>query len=306
MNGYAETRLRTYYPLEFTTAYLNRAEDTKDTNNGIILAKQLGIKIMPIKFGKSQALYSFDREENTIYKGILSIKYLSTQVADELYQLAQDNIYTNYIDLIKDIKEKTSTDARQRKILTGLNFFSQFSKNKKLLNLLNLYESIGDAKQINKDKAEKLGLNIDILLKHTQKITDKLYKDIDIISYIKEVSELIEDKPLSVKEQVKFEMEYLEYTTVEYEKADKSLFIITEYKVYKDKSKPYITLRSLKTGDDKKTKVKSGKTFTENPFKLFDVLQVLNFKTQKKTKNVGGKWIKTDEDEDILDEWVVY
>jgi len=306
MNGYAETRLRTYYPLEFTTAYLNRAEDTKDTNNGIILAKQLGIKIMPIKFGKSQALYSFDREENTIYKGILSIKYLSTQVADELYQLAQDNTYTNYIDLIKDIKEKTSTDARQRKILTGLNFFSQFSKNKKLLNLLNLYESIGDAKQINKDKAEKLGLNIDILLKHTQKITDKLYKDIDIISYIKEVSELIEDKPLSVKEQVKFEMEYLEYTTVEYEKADKSLFIITEYKVYKDKSKPYITLRSLKTGDDKKTKVKSGKTFTENPFKLFDVLQVLNFKTQKKTKNVGGKWIKTDEDEDILDEWVVY
>lgn len=306
MNGYAETRLRTYYPLEFTTAYLNRAEDTKDTNNGVILAKQLGIKIKPIKFGKSQALYSFDKNENTIYKGILSIKFLSTQIADELYQLAQENKYTNYIDTIKNIKEKTSADARQRKILTGLNFFKEFGKNKKLLALLDLYEAIGDAKQINKDKADKMGLNIDILIKYTKKITDKLYKDIDIISYIKDVSELIEDKPLSVKEQVKFEMEYLEYTTVKYEKADESLFIVTEYKCYKDKSKPYVTLRNLKTGDDLKTKVKSGKTFTENPFKLFDVLQVLNFKTQKKTKNVGGQWVKTNEDEDILDEWVVY
>ncbi|MFA6843860.1 MAG: hypothetical protein WCR33_05635, partial [Bacilli bacterium] len=206
----------------------------------------------------------------------------------------------------KDIKEKTSTNSRQLRILTGLNFFSQFGKNKKLLSILDLYESIGDAKQINKDKAEKIGLNIDILLKHTQKQTDKLYKDIDIISYIKEVSELIEDKPLSVKEQVKFEIEFLEYTTVKYPKADKSLYIITEYKTYKDRSKPYLTLRNLKTGEDLKTKVKNGKLFSENPFKLFDVLQVIKFKVQKKMKNTGGKWERSDEDEQIVEEWNVY
>jgi len=307
MNGYAETRLRTYYPLEFTTAYLNRAEDTKDTINGITLAKQLGIKIKPIEFGKSQALYSFDRNENTIYKGILSIKYLSTQIAEELYQLAQGNTYTNYIDLIKDIKEKTSTNSRQLRILTGLNLFTKYGKNKKLLEILDLYEKIGESKQIKKLVAEKLNLNTDILLKHTEKITKTgIYKNIDIISYIKEYSELIEDKTLSIKEQVKFEFEYLEYTTVKYEKADSSLYIVTEYKTYKDKTKPYITLRNLKSGEDLKTKVKNTKYFVENNFKLFDVLQVINFKTQKKTKIVGGQWIKTDEDEQILDEWMVY
>jgi len=307
MNGYAETRLRTYYPLEFTTAYLNRAEDTKDTINGITLAKQLGIKIKPIEFGKSQALYSFDTNENTIYKGILSIKYLSTQIAEELYQLAQGNTYTNYIDLIKDIKEKTSTNSRQLRILTGLNLFTKYGKNKKLLEILDLYEKIGESKQIKKLVAEKLNLNTDILLKHTEKITKTgIYKNIDIISYIKEYSELIEDKTLSIKEQVKFEFEYLEYTTVKYEKADSSLYIVTEYKTYKDKTKPYITLRNLKSGEDLKTKVKNSKYFMENPFKLFDVLQIINFKTQKKTKIVGGQWIKTDEDEQILDEWMVY
>ena len=306
MNGYAETRLRTYYPLEFTTAYLNRAEDTKDTINGINLAKQLGIQIKPIEFGKSQALYSFDKNENTIYKGILSIKFLSTQIADELYQLAQENTYTNYIDLIKDIKEKTSTNSRQLRILTGLNLFIKFGKNKKLLEILDLYENIGESKQIKKEKAEKIGLNIDILLKYTQKITNKIYKGIDIISYIKEVSELIEDKTLSIKEQVKFEFEYLEYTTVKYENADENFYVVIEYKCYKDRTKPYITLRNLKTGEELKTKVKNSKYFVESPFKLYDVIKVTNFKIQKKMKNVGGKWERSNEDEQILDSYEVY
>ena len=306
--GYICAYLRYYYPLEFLTVGLNINKDNMDKTIKIIEYINLftDIKIKPIEFGKSQDLYSFDKKENIIYKGISSIKFLNSQVAQELYQLSQENQYTNFIDLIKDIKEKTSTNSRQLKILTGLNFFSEFGKNKKLLSILELYETIGDVKQIKKDKAIELDLNVPILMKYTKKETDKLYKDIDITSYIKEVSELIENKPLSVKEQVKFEMEFLEYTTVMYPKADKSLYIITDYKTYKDKSKPYVTLRNLKTGEDLKTKVKNGKTFSENPFKLFDVLQVLNFKTQKKMKSIGGKWERTDEDELILDQWNVY
>ena len=306
--GYVCAYLRYYYPLEFLTVGLNINQNNMDKTVKIVeyINKLTKIKIKPIEFGKSQALYSFNRDENTIYKGILSIKFLSTQIADELYQLAQENQYTNFIDIIKDIKEKTSTNSRQLRILTGLNFFNEYGRNKKLLKILELYEQIGESKQIKKEKAEKIELNIDILLKHTQKITDKIYKDIDIISYIKEVSELLENKTLSVKEEVKFQVEFLEYTTVKYEQADSSLYIITEYKCYKDKSKPYITLRNLKTGEELKTKVKNNKYFVENPFKLFDILQVTNFKIQKKMKNVGGKWERSNEDEQILDSYEVY
>jgi len=306
--GYICAYLRYYYPLEFLTVGLNINQDNMDKTIKIVeyINKFTNIKIKPIQFSKSQAQYSFNKKENIIYKGISSIKFLNSQVAQELYELSQQNQYTNFIDLIKDIKEKTSTNSRQLRILTGLNFFSQFGKNKKLLEILDLYEQIGEAKQIKKDKVEKLGLNKDILLKYTQKETEKIYKDIDILSYIKDVSELIEDKPLSVKAQVKFEIEFLEYTTVKYPKADKSLYIVTEYKCYKDKTKPYLTLRNLKTGEDLKTKVKNGKLFSENPFKLFDVLQVIKFKVQKKMKNVGGKWERSDEDEQILEEWNVY
>lgn len=299
--------LKANYPLEYYSVVLNEYIDNKEKTHRIINElSYFNIKLSNVKFGKSTNKYSFDKEVNMIYKSISSIKFLSTQIADELYQLAQENKYNNFVDLIKDIKEKTSTNSRQLKILTGLNFFSIFGKNKKLLQILELYEKIGEVKQIKKDKVETLGLNFDILLKYTNKETEKLYKDIDIISYIKETAKIIEDKPLSVKDQVKFEIEYLEYTTVKYEKADENLYIITEYKTFKDRTKPYVTLRHLKTGDDLKTKVKNGKVFSENPFKLFDVLHVLKFKTQKKMKNTGGQWIRSDEDEEILDEWVVY
>jgi len=299
--------LKANYPLEYYTIILNEYEsDSEKTHKITLELPYFDIKLSDIKFGKSTDTYSFDRESKTIYKSVSSIKFLNSQVGIDLYQLAQENTYTNYVDIIKDIKEKTSTNSRQLRILTGLNFFNEYGRNKKLLEILELYEQIGESKQIKKEKAEKIGLNIDILLKYTQKITDKIYKDIDIISYIKEVSELIENKTLSVKEEVRFQIEFLEYTTVKYEQADSSLYIITEYKCYKDRSKPYITLRNLKTGEELKTKVKNSKNYMEYPFKLFDILQVTNFKIQKKMKNVGGKWERSNEDEQILDEWMVY
>ena len=305
MNGYAETRLRTYYPLEFATAYLDRSENKEDTNRGVSLANQLNAKINPISFGKSIAKYTFDKKENSIYKGISSIKFLNEQVPNELYALAQQKNYTDFIELLSDIKN-TSVNSRQLKILTGLNFFRCFGKNKKLLQIIELYDKFAYSKQINFKDIEKLKINEDILKRYSQKTTKTLYKELNMIEYIKAVINDIEDKPLSIKEQVKFEMEFLEYTDYQNESAGDKFYIITKFEVYKDKTKPYVTLRHVKTGTDMKTKIKDGKIFVENPFKLYDVLKVNEFKQQFKTKNIGGKWQKTNEIEDILFDYEVY
>ena len=305
MNGYAETRLRTYYPLEFATAYLDRAENKEDTNRGVSLANQLNAKINPISFGKSIAKYTFDKKENSIYKGISSIKFLNDQVPNELYSLSQQKKYTNFIDLLNDIKN-TTVNSRQLKILTGLNFFRVFGKNKRLLQIIDLYDNFASRKQINFKDIEKLNINEDILKKYSSKTTNTLYKDLDMLGYIREMIDKIEDKPLSIKEQVAFEMDFLEYTDYKNESAGDKFYIVIKYETYKDKTKPYVTLRHIKTGKEIKTKIKDGKIFTETPFKLYDVLKVNEFKTQKKTKNCGGKWVKTDEDEQILSQWEVY
>jgi DNA polymerase III alpha subunit/intein/homing endonuclease len=306
MNGYACVRLRTHYPIEFVTAYLNRAENTEDTVNGVSLAKELNMEVKPIEFGKSLSEYTFDKKSNTIYKGIASIKWCNSQIAQELYNLDKEKDYNNFIDLLIDIKSKTSTNSRQLKILTGLNFFRRFGKNKMLLECIDIFENLAHRKQINHKQIQELNIDVELLTKFSNKITEKMFKELDMISYIKENINKIEDKPLSIKEQVEFEITYLEYAIYTNEKAGKNFYIITEYTTYKDKTKPYVTLRHVKTGENLKTKIKDGKIFTSNPFKLYDILKVNEFKVQKKTKCIGGVWQKTNEDEKILYDYEVY
>lgn len=296
MNGYACVRLRTYYPLEFTTAYLNRADKTKHKLLGTNLAKQLNIKLNPIRFRKSRARYSFDRSENAIYKGIESIKFCNKQIADELYELGK-NKYNNFIELLYGIKSKTSVDFRQLKILTGLDFFREFGRNKKLLDIIDIFENLYSRKQMNSKNINKFNIDEKLLSECSGKITEKLYKEIDWISYMSKITDRMEDKPLSVKEQVKFEIDYLEYTRYKNPKVSDKFYIVTEITIYGDKTKPYVTLRHVKTGIDMKSKVTASEKYIRNPFKLYSVLKVNEFEHQ--VTRTGNEW-------DVLDEWEVY
>ena len=298
--------LKANYPLEYFTVVLNEwTTDTEKTSKIISELQYFDIKLNNIRFRKSKAEYAFDKESKTIYKGIESIKWCNIQIAEELFELSQKNKYTNFIDLLADIKQ-TSINSRQLKILTILNFFSEFGKNKKLLQAIELYDNLASRKQIKFTDIEKLGLNEDLLKSYSKSVTEKMYKDIDLKSYIYDIYKTIPNKTLSVKEQIKFEMEYLEYCIYTNPEAPPTFYIVTNYETYKDKTKPYITLYNIYTGEVKKTKVKDGRAYCENPFNLFSILKIKSFKSQFKSKMVNGKWQKSDELEDILYEWEVY
>ena len=298
--------LKANYPLEYYTVVLNEYQSNSEKTRKILEElSYFNIQLSDIKFGNSRETYSFDKNTNTIYKSVSAIKYLNSQVAQQLYELSQQKQYTDFIDLLQDI-QTLSIDTRQLRILTGLDFFRQFGKNKRLLQIIELYDQLAIRKQINIKDIQKLNINEELLRKYSGKRTNTLYKELDIIGYIKEVIESIEDKPLSIKDQVKFEMDYLEYTKYQNKSAGIKFYIVTRFEVFKDKTKPYLTLRHVKTGTDMKTKIKDGKIFAENPFKLYDVLKVNEFKTQKKSKLINGKWQKSDEDEQILFNYEVF
>jgi DNA polymerase III alpha subunit len=298
--------LKANYPLEYYTVILNEYDsNTEKTSKILNELSFFNIKLSDIEFGNSTDTYTFNKNTKTIYKSLTSIKYLNAQVARELYDLAQKKEYTDFLDLLEDIKT-TSIDARQLKILTGLDFFKKFGKNKKLLKIIETYDNFALRKQINFKEIPKLNINEEILQKYSNKTTNTLYKELNMMGFIREVIKIIEDKPMSIKDQVKFEMDYLEYVKYINEKAGDGFYIIIKFEVYKDKTKPYVTLRQINSGKEMKTKIKDGKIYIENPFKLYDVLKVNEFKTQFKTKNVGGKWMKSDELEDILFDYEVY
>ena len=132
------------------------------------------------------------------------------------------------------------------------------------------------------------------------------YGDINNIGLISALSQNVDNKSLSIKEQIKSEMEYLEYITYQNPKAPDDMYYVVECKFYKDKSKPYLYLYNLKTGEYLKTKITAGKAFIESPFKEGNVIHVKEFSERNKMKKVGGDWVRTDEKERIVKKWDVY
>ena len=297
--------LKANYPLEYFTVVLSMySDDMERTANLIGELPYFGIKLESIKFGKSGSDYAMDRENNTIYKGIASIKYCNNQIADELLELSK-NKYKSFIELLADIKSKTSLNSRQLSILTGLNFFKEFGENKYLLNIIDLYDKFSSCKQIKKDKLEELGLTEFLMKKYSSKEKAALYKEIDNVGLISELVKKIENKPMGIIEHVKFEKEYLEYITYKNEDANEEYYIIVDFIQGKDVSKPRFVARNIKTGEETSSRIKQSKIFKEYPFGLYSVLRIKEFSKEFKRKPVNGVWTVTDEIEDILTDYEV-
>lgn len=302
MNGYECVWLRTYYPIEFITGYLNRADNNDDIINGIELSKMYNIKILPIKFGKSLSDYTIDKEHNTIYQGISSIKYCNSTIAEELMELSKNKKYNNFVDLLYDIKN-TSVDSRQLKILIILNFFSDFGNNEYLLKVNDIFDKLNYAKIIKKSKIEELGIDECIVKKYSNKETATQYRELDNKRLILAICSKIKNNTLSIKEQIKAEMEYLGYTTYVNSDINENYYIVINYKCFKDATRPYMTLRNINNGEEIKTRITQSKIYKDNPFGEYSILKVEKegFAEKFKKKCIGGEWTESDELELILE-----
>lgn len=297
---------KSHHPLEYFETVLNEYQsDNEKTGRIIAELDYFDIKLENIKFGKSKNEYTSDKETNTIYKSISSIKYCNEIIGEQLYELGK-NQYDSFVEVLSNIKDKTSVNTRQLEILTILNFFSDYGKNKKLLKIIELFNEFGKSKVIKKNKLLENNIDEAIVRRYSEKETEKQFREINNIGLIKELSNFIEDKPLSIKEQIKFEQEYLEYIVYKNPKSPKNMFYVVETKFYKDKTKPYLTLYDLKNGEYLKTKITAGKKFVEKPFVEGNVIHVKDFREKNKIKKVNGAWIKTDELEKVVNEWDVY
>ena len=317
--GFACGYLRHYYPLETLTVALNiYKEDSEKIINIKNYIKQKEFKIKPIKFGHSKAEYYFDKKENVIYQGIEGLKYCNAQIADELYELSK-NHYDSFVELLKDINEKTSVNSRQLMILTGLDFFSDFGKNKYLLDIIELCNgvkadkkkgikakpSLLTVKQIKKDKMEELGISEYLMQKYAGKETEKQYSQIDNVGLVENLAERLENKSMNVVDQVKFEKEYLEYVVYTNPRVSEKYYIVTSFTTYRNPATPYLVLHRIKDGVDIKTRIKKSSVFKDQPFGEYSILKINEFTRSYKSKMINGSWQKTDEAEDVLEQYEV-
>lgn len=202
--GYLCAYYRYYHPLAFLTSYLNNAANDEDIRNGTAYANRVGISITMPKWGLSRGEYFYSEERNVIAKGLTSIKYMSAQLADELYEMARNKKYTRFVDVLADLDASTSCDSRQLDILIKIDFFSEFGNQRELLRITDLFYQTfkrGQAKQIKKSIVDGTPLE-PIVQKYAVGVTKsggiaKSYTLLDVHSILRESEDAVKTVGMS-------------------------------------------------------------------------------------------------------------
>lgn len=281
--GYYCAMLRYYFPIEFTTAYLNNANNEEDIVNGEELARLLNINIKNPQFRYSRNKYFMNKETNTIYKGINSIKFLNEKVSNELYEL-RNNQYNTFLDLLIDL-ENTSINSRQLNILILLGFFAEFGSRKYLLDIVEIYNKYYNKKTFKKDN---LPMSIELFRQFAGKETEKQLSQIDnqaLCNYL--ISILDKEDEVGLSEILSAELEYtgsINYTNTN---VDKSLCFSCNVDT---KYTPVISFYNIYSGRSQKIKI-SKKLFKKQPIQQGQLVSLYNtFQKNKTKKNEEGKW----------------
>ena len=295
--GYMCTYLKTYYPNEFITTMLNiqatKSKDLDKTPQVMQWAKAHGIQINKITFGKSRGKYNLDKETRQIYKGLASIKFLNETVAEELYDLA-DKIKEKdiqFVDLLREMREKTSIRTNQLEILIRLRYFEMFGDEQLLLKLA--------------DEFYNGKFRYDIkLAEKTKKVRMLALRQIEAMLRTVKLSKT------SLEELLNFEIETLGYISTTYPSVPDNLYYVVEIN---SKYTPKIKLYRLSDGEELTVKMYKKKfhqqLITEEGTELIsqtiyecDTIQVLETmsKPAMYKDKITGKWIESDRIDDYI------
>lgn len=290
--GYLCAYYRYYHPIEFITSFLNNAANEDDIRNGTAYANKVGIKITMPKWGLSKSEYFFDKEKNIIAKGLTSIKFMSSGIAEELYQLAHERTYTKFVDILADLDSKTSINTRQLDILIKLDFFSDFGNQRELIRISEMFYDTfkkGQAKKINKDKVDGTPLE-PIVSKYSVGVTKsggvaKSYTLLDVKSIMSEVEDAIKDihmddlsDLLKVRNFVDV-MGYVGYVSGK-EEDRRKLYVLDIYTLVRKKDNKQfgysIITKSIGSGVESRFTVVN-KVYDQDPIKKGDIIYCKSF-----------------------------
>ena len=305
ITGYAIGYLRHYYPLAFTAAALNIYADNLEKSGKIIqYATKHGVRILPPRWGKSRASYMTDASDNTVSKGIASIKTLNETVPEELYQLAQTHKSEWFSDILLLIKEHTSLRTDQLDALIDIDYFAEYGNIPTLRNIRDAVEFFkwGEAKSVKKTRA---GIYETFIVPHANGFT-KAGKEAASWT-LNDVSQILHDfeehqrglkiPDVSLAEKINIleqRFGYVDMTTGR-EKDRRSVIVTSKVMplLGKKDGKPWVykfDCKSIGTGTTVRCSVRPG-VFKAWPFKKGDTLRI---RPHGMTLDKNGYWWITD------------
>ena len=210
---------------------------------------------------------------------------MNAKIADEIYELRK-NKYDSFVDLLYDISAKTSTDARQLKILIDLDFFSEFGDANTLMAQYKFFDTFSTRKQFKKDELEELGISLDMIRPYAGKETAKMFTEVDFNAFVRVAAREIKAPARKLSEQIKAQTEHLGYITIadpKYSRMAAVLAVDTKYS-------PRLKLYSLKNGTTLDCKIDK-RTFNKDKLAVGDIVRITSTKEKPKSrKNENGEW----------------
>jgi DNA polymerase III alpha subunit len=281
--GYVCGFLRHYHPLEFLTAAFNTFTGKEDKIVAITkYANKVGIKIQPPKFRYSRSGYQMNKETNSIYKGLESIKYLNAEVSESLYEM-RDTHFDSFIDFLN----VSPLNSRQLEILVKLDFFKdEFGGSLKLLKIIDLYNLLHGKKQI---KKEKTTIPTEMLSQYCISETEKMFKfdEEHMDAMLADLCGRIQDQDIPLQTKLKTEQEMLGYIShIDPSRSNTAVVMDVNCKYT-----PKLTLYCLDTGSTMVAKLKK-KSYENNPLSTGAIIK---FSTESKPawkKDENGGWIQ--------------
>lgn len=266
--------LKANYPLEYYSVVLNiYRDDVEKTSKLIEELKYFNISLEAGVFRHSDMEYTFDKETRTIYKGLSSLKYISEDCCTELSDMRMVQ-FDSFTMLLVYIKENTHINVRQLRVLTAINYFREFGKNKKLLAVLELFDKRYSKQHTDKTKVKR-------------------------IAEIKEFEENEPDESLPLAEQIELEQEYIGYITVRIPELPKRYTYVKEVDT---KFTPRVSLYCLNTGKTINAKV-DRKKFAKEKFKAGDVIFCKRFEKRENWSKTDDGFVRNGTYSDVLVDW---
>lgn len=285
--GYYCAYYRYYYPAEFITACLNNAANNEDIENGALLAKEKGFQVVQPTFRYSKSNYFFDKNTNSIYKGVAAIKGLNEEVSDKLYEM-RDMEFDSFIKFLVKAKEFTGIKSNQLKALVQIDYFKEFGSITYLMECLSVYEKYHKRMEIKKAEIADSGLTEQFMETVCKKVTAKKYTSVNMIAVMEKLVQInYKPRQISVGEFIAYQQKHIGHIDI----ADKKYKHIAYVETIDVRYSPKLTTYALSNGNRVQCKIQK-QIFRTNPITEGDILVIKKCESKpKQRKNENGDWV---------------
>lgn len=243
--------------------------------------KFYGYKLGDYKFGDDNRKIHINEKKRIIYPNMSSLKGFGDWVGETMYELGQ-NHYDSFIELYLDMRGHSMNNTIIDKLIR-INYFDKFGSIIQLQKNIELYNQFYDMKQINKTKAEQLGIPFDLLYKYGHE-TEKQFNKIDGPSLYKELSNNIEDRPLTYKEILINEYDVYGIAKSVFKEINKREYFVVDINIQKKVTNA--TLYEIFSGNVRDVKLWTSQ-YEKEQFVVEQFLHIQTIKKKYKTEPTG-------------------